>query len=173
MLPQVTTNTPLGSWANKVNKAIQSGTQSSSDTLTKTSHNGTTIAYKAVQNINSHLIRLPVAYDKDECYGPGDLIYITDALNPAGYNLINGVWLCIKLVPSNKFGTAIDDGYGTQYKRKAGINYYPQWPMPNPDEPENHYWILMGMYPQEMTVCENRVNKTYYVAASEKSGSIG
>jgi len=173
MLPEVTTNTKLGAWGNQVNKELRkNSTGGSSNTLHNTYHNGTIIKTKVSAGINPILLTIPLAYDAEEAYGVGDIVYITDELNPAGYNIFSGIWMCIKNVPSNKF--ANESGVPTEWKRTSGINYYPRWPMPtnSPEDVNVWFWMLISLYPTVMTVCENRVNHQYYVAAYEKSGSL-
>lgn len=171
MIPAVKPVSPISVWANEVNKALYSGGVSKSpDTLTVRNHNGTVIKSKTLAKINPLFLSIPVAYDKDDNYGVGDMVYITDALNPAGLNIPSGVWLCIRNVPSNKYGSAPDSGsMGNPYYRNPNTNYYPQWPMP--DDTDKHFWLLISMYPMEMTVCVNSVMTDYYIAGCEKSGS--
>ncbi len=112
----------------------------------------------------------------------GQTVYIVDALVPAGIDhlFINGVWLCVKDVPSKTVSDYINAHQGDfdssydRYKRVDGINYYPTWPMPDADAEagtQQRYWLLIGIYPVTMNVCENNIKKTYFVAAAE-SGSF-
>ena len=172
MLPEVKPVTPAGVWANAANQEIRSNTPGRSvDSLKTTSHNGTTTKAKSLSKINPTLLSVPTAYDYDAAYGIGDMVYITIAQQPywSAYEFINGIWICVKNVPSNKYSAAIAAQYGGQYKRETGVNYYPVYPLPAED---NRYWLLFSIFPEEMTVCENKVNKTFWVAATHRSGSI-
>jgi hypothetical protein len=144
--------------------------------MTVKSRGGSIVKSRLITKLNPIALVIPIAYDKDEAYGLGDIVYITDALNPAGLNIHSGIWLCVQNIPSNKF-TGTDKPEGSPYKRYSDVNYYPQWPMPDEDSLDARgdkkiYWLLISLYPMEMAVCEDNVRKTYYVSASEKSGSL-
>lgn len=166
--------TPASVWANQVTRELRSlQNGASKDVLTLRSAIGTTVADKRINTFAPTAI--PTKYDYDEAYGVGDYVYVTQAEVPfwSANEIIKGVWCCVQNVPTNKFPN--DPTVPGRDPSKAVNYYYPKWPMPamssDPTEASDRFWLLIGMYPEEMTICQDNTSKEYWIAASEKSGS--
>jgi hypothetical protein len=170
MIPGVKVNSAAGFWAKSTaNEIKQDSLSNSPDVILTKATTGTTIKTKQINRLNPLYRTIPTEWHKDKPYGLGDDVYITDSLDADGKIVYAGLWLCIKNVPSNEF-TGIDTTLSSSigYFRDPEINYYPQWPLPT--DLEKRYWLLLTLYPTELTLCED--GNTWYVNAQQSGSAI-
>lgn len=66
-------------------------------------------------------------------------------------------------------GTAIAGLHVALQEVPGGAGHYPQWPLPNATiSNASNFWMLLELYPTEMTYCLNGVDTQYFVNAQPK-----
>jgi hypothetical protein len=114
----------------------------------------------------------PIAYDKDSSYAKGEVVVITptDAIVTAGAEDVEdggvirataGIYTATRAVAPVNVGTE---------ETPVWSYHVPQWPLFAPDTPDDPdvYWMLVSLYPNELTICSGGEEIVMYVNAQPK-----